>query len=214
MNMIKCYNRFLAKPIFWLINIVYPLAAIIFVVIMKEEILFSGLPKIFLGIMISTLVLSAEVLLDHWIFGGAFRKDSYNLELIKCSPKGRTYWKNVLIWDSLRRVISVFLIGILTFLFLYNNENKEIVEYEILFYFTTSFFTFLCVYVCRFFQSPLANMIFVYISLSSEVIVVWLLSQIQNMAVVVSVIVLSDLALLTANYITGMKVFERSYRDE
>lgn len=52
------------------------------------------------------------------------------------------------------------------------------------------------------------------ISLSSEMIVVWLLSQIQNMAVVISVIVLADLALLTANYITGMKVFERSYRDE
>lgn len=214
MNMVSCYNRFLSKPVAWLVNIIYPLAAIIITMLKKENIIFSKIPNHIFCVMITIMTMCAEIMLDGWILGGAYRKDTYNLELIKSSSKGRRFWKKILIWDAIRRVGTFFILSSLAFVTLCSDVSGEVKEYYLLFFSVTALLTFISAFVCRFFQSPFANMMCTYIGATVNIFLINLLSKANNLLVISFVVIFFALVVVGVNVVTGIKVFERSYKDE
>lgn len=216
MNMFTCYKRFIAKPIFWFICVIYPVCAILGAYLIKNRIILASLniPDVFIGIMICYGIFFVEVMIDNWVFGGAYVKDSFNLELIKASSKGRKFWKKALVADMLRRLVMIIVSDVVVYIVFVMKYAKEAKEYSFLLFSTSLIFTLLTVYVCRFFQSPVASFAFVYVFFSIELVVLKLLSMI-NKSIVISLVLLGlSVVVVFVNHYTGVRVFERSYRDE
>lgn len=61
-------------------------------------------------ILISALIISLEMYMDYFIFGGIASKDTNKLEYLKTSIRGMEILKKSLIGDAVRRFLSISLI--------------------------------------------------------------------------------------------------------
>ena len=105
---IKCYHLFLSPS--WLqklIYLVYPVLLIMLTCLIAVATKFmSDIPYI-CSLIIGELLISAELFLDYFTFGGIASKDANRLDFFKTSANGTTALKNALHMDVLRRLSSI-----------------------------------------------------------------------------------------------------------
>lgn len=107
---VKAYDMFLpGRFMKYMIYLIMPVAIICL----------NGLISVFFpisqafGLSLSSLyVFWGEIMLDGWNFRGISKKNNYNLEYIKTSAKWKRLLKKGLIFDSIRRLLSItFVLG-------------------------------------------------------------------------------------------------------
>lgn len=107
-QMLKSYHVFL--PLVWERAIVYLLYPALFLLLnyWSGAVFHSDAEKYLM--LCAGMVVTVELFLDYFIFGGVAAKDTNKLEYLKTSTKGSRLLKNGLMGDGIRRFISVGII--------------------------------------------------------------------------------------------------------
>lgn len=104
---IKSYHVFLSP--FWLKCVMYVIYPVLLTLGTWGLIELTNMPAFSLVYCIG-LLMTAEVFLDFFVFGGVAAKDTNKLEYLKTSVKGLSALRKALLVDEARRLISVVLI--------------------------------------------------------------------------------------------------------
>ncbi len=206
---IKSYHIFL--PGRWSKWIVYVLLPAVFYGI--GYVLGKGiLNGHFAVIILSGLIISVEVCMDYFIFGGIAARDTNKLEYLKTSAKGMLVLKKSLIGDAVRRIFSISLIIYgLKYMFGYGFTNGQILTL-VLCYFVLSEAALI---ITRHFTSLLviASSAMI-VSLAAPWLTVWLLAKNMNSLLAGMILVILAVAVATGSRIMIMRKARGSYYDE
>ena len=206
---IKSYHIFLSGR--WSKWVVYVLFPVVFFGI--GSVFGKGvLNGYFAMIILSSLIVSLEIGMDYFIFGGIAARDTNKLEYLKTSVKGMSVLKKSLIADGVRRFLSISLIVFgLKYLFGYGFIGGQLLTLALC-YFGLSEGALI---ITRHFTSLwLVTSSAMLIAVSAPWLTVWLLA--KNMNSLVAGVILTILTVGTA---TGsrrmiMRKARGSYYDE
>ena len=107
---VKCYHVFLAEDLFLVIlYLVYPLLVGGFCGFLAVPAGMGGMIKLAL-LITAQMIVSVELFLDTWVYGGILAKDTHKLEFLKTSHRGMQVLKNSVRMDKLRRGLSTTLL--------------------------------------------------------------------------------------------------------
>ncbi len=163
-------------------------------------------------IILSGLIISLELCMDYFTFGGIAAKDTNKLEYLKTSVKGMEVLRKSLIGDGIRRFFSISLIVYgLKYLYGYGFTNGQVLTLA-LGYFVLSEAALI---ITRHFSTLLlVSVSAITISLIAPWFTAWLLSKGMNTRL--AIVILGILAVGTAagGRIMIMRKARRSYYDE
>ncbi len=119
----KSYKVFLSGRLMKLIMyVLYPLFAVVWCSLMIAAIGSTTADATYGLLITSSMVLSAELLLDTFVYGGIMTKDTNKLEYLKTSIRGMKVLRRSLFVDKLRRIVTAILI----FAIVYGLYNEQV----------------------------------------------------------------------------------------
>lgn len=206
---IKSYHVFLSGR--WMKRIVYLLFPSVFFGI--GYVFGKGvLSGYFAVIILSSMIISVEVCMDYFIFGGIAARDTNKLEYLKTSEKGMLLLKKSLIGDAVRRILSISVIVYgLKYLYGYEFTNGQLLTL-VLCYFVLSEAALI---MTRHFTSLLivASSAMI-VSLAAPWLTAWLLSKTMNTFLAGIILVILAVGVATGSRIMIMRKARESYYDE
>ncbi len=106
----KCYHVFLADDLFRVtLYFAYPLLVGGFCGFLAVPAGMGGMIKLAL-LITAQMIVSVELFLDTWVYGGILAKDTQKLEFLKTSHRGMQVLQNSVRMDKLRRALSTTLL--------------------------------------------------------------------------------------------------------
>lgn len=216
----KAYGAFAPKLCKYLLYAVYPLLILLGLVILHRWNIdgLSQLGIVFFQIAAMEVMISLEVMIDNWVFGGIYSKNSNNYELLKCSVSGQNFLKQALICDQIRRNAWGIIFTLVNFLLggLIHPEGfgREVVITTLQFFAVFLLLANLGVMIGRWFDAFLANLIVIYIFDFLGLFIVFVLSFLPFAVLQSVLLLLCSVAVSVGSVWYAMKKFKESYSDE
>ena len=131
---IRCYHLFFPGNSIWLkllLYLVYPLFVI--GLALGIRLLLGDILPAYLSLLLAgALVLTTEITVDFFFFGGIASKDTNRLEYMKTSAEVKNVWRKGLIVDAVRRFVTIA--GILTGTFFLTDVSGQSVSHMNIWY--------------------------------------------------------------------------------